>query len=189
MGKPVLQSSHARPARILGKHAQRLKHKIAILGYYPILSEQSGGTDEQIKSYLEVHGVSTQSVVAPDKVSIGSIAPKVVENCLQFWKSSSAALQLAVEKTNKVAGTEICRFVQLPFSELNAMWAPQSLLWELNPILLPEDEVAEPRCNACEELYGDIVHLPQWIQCDRASAGHPNIAGAASIAEVLDAMF
>jgi len=67
------------------------------------------------------------------------------------------------------------------------MWALQSLLWELTPLLLPENEVSNSLGNACEAFYGDLVHLPQWIQCARASAGHPTVEGAARIAAALSA--
>lgn len=65
------------------------------------------------------------------------------------------------------------------------MWASHSLLWELTPLLLPEDEVAQERGQTCDRLYGDLVHIPQWTVCVRASAGHPNSQGAAAIATVL----
>jgi lysophospholipase L1-like esterase len=53
---------------------------------------------------------------------------------------------------------------------------------------LPEDEVSDPRAVACQALYGDLVHVPQWIQCVRASTGHPNVEGAALIANTLEAV-
>jgi len=65
------------------------------------------------------------------------------------------------------------------------MWAPQSRLWQLGPLLEPEDEVASARTTQCEQRYGDLVHIPQWIQCVRASAGHPNVAGAQAIADAI----
>ncbi|HEY6413494.1 MAG TPA: hypothetical protein VIX42_07395, partial [Edaphobacter sp.] len=89
---------------------------------------------------------------------------------------------------NATLGSNVCVFVKLPITEAKAMWAPNSLLWELSPILEPEDEVADTRSVVCENIYGDVVHIPQWIQCVRASTGHPDVAGAAAIAQVLEAV-
>jgi hypothetical protein len=159
--------------------------RIAVLGYYPILSSQSDLTSVHFQSLLELHGVATSSVIQSDAFSLSDLVPSVVENCLTFWRSSGDALRTAVANVNKSLGREMCLFVPLPFSEENAMWAEKSLLWELTPILLPEDEVSDPRAEVCKTLYGDVVHIPMWIQCVRASAGHPRVEGAARIAEAL----
>ena len=116
-----------------------------------------------------------------------ALIPTIVDNCMTFWKSSDVAFQAAIDAVNAKLGRSVCVFVKLPFAENNAMWALQSLLWELTPLLSPEDEVSGPRGAACEALYGDVVHIPQWITCVRASAGHPKVEGAASIAQTLEA--
>lgn len=159
--------------------------RIAVVGYYPIFSNQSGATEIQFKSLLELHGITSSSVFAEEALSLDSLIPNVVENCLTFWTRSNDALQTAVDSVNGKLGRNVCRFVKLPFTEANALWAPQALLWELTPLLLPEDEVSGPRGKVCEVLYGDVVHVPRWIQCVRASVGHPNVQGAAKIAEAL----
>jgi lysophospholipase L1-like esterase len=161
--------------------------RIVVLGYYPILSNQSAGTEIQFRSLLEMHGVATSSAIAGDEFSFSALIPTVVKNCLTFWNSSDTAFQQAVDAVNAKLGKTVCTFMKLPFSEENAMWAPQSLLWELTPLLLPEDEVSDSRGAVCKTLYGDVAHIPQWIQCVRASAGHPRVEGAAKIAEVLSA--
>ena len=159
--------------------------RIAVLGYYPILSSQSGGSETQMRSLLEVYGVATSSVIAQNQFSFSALIPTIVNNCITFWNYSNAALQIAVNTANAAVKKNVCAFVPLPFTEANSMWAPQSLLWELNALLLPEDEVSGPREKACEALYGDVVHIPQWIQCARASAGHPDVKGAQAIADAL----
>jgi lysophospholipase L1-like esterase len=161
--------------------------RIGVVGYFPILSGESGETEEQFRSLLEMHGVSTSSVIAGETFSVNALVPRVVENCLVFWNKSNEALQAAVDAANAKLGRDACVFVKLPFTEVNALWAPQSLLWELTPLLLPEDEVADSRGQACEMLYGDVVHIPQWVLCVRTSAGHPNVKGAAKIADALSA--
>lgn len=158
---------------------------VAVIGYYPILSGESAGTKIQVQSLLEIHGVAATSVIAKDEFSFSDLIPAIFDNCLTFWKASDAAFQEAVDAANTRLGRRACIFVKLPFVEENAMWAPHSLLWELNALLLPEDEVSDARGAICETLYGDVIHIPQWIQCVRASAGHPNVDGSARIAAAL----
>ena len=159
--------------------------RIAVLGYYPILSPSSKTAEIQVRSLLEVHGVATISVLANDQFSFSAILPRVVDNCITFWNSSNDAFQTAVDSVNRKLGRDICVFIKLPLTEANALWSPQSLLWGLTPALLPEDEVADSRGRECEALYGDVVHIAQRIQCARASVGHPNIQGAAKIADAI----
>ncbi len=183
----VLQCGNARSADGNCWKVDPPNARIAVVGYYPIFSNQSGATEMQFKSLLELHGVTSSSVIAEDTFSLDSLIPNVVDNCLTFWNKSNDALQTAVDAVNGKLGRNVCRFVKLPFTEANALWAPQSLLWELTPFLLPEDEVSDLRGNECEILYGDVVHIPRWIQCVRASVGHPNLEGAVRIAEALSA--
>ena len=159
--------------------------RIAVIGYYPILSFQSGQTPIQFQSLLEIHGVATHSVLASSQFSLLDLVPQVIDNCLAFWQKSNVALQAAVDAANATLGRTTCVFVKLPFAEQNALWAPHSLLWELTPLLLPEDEVSDPREKVCQILYGDVVHIPQWVQCVRASLGHPRVEGAARIASAV----
>ena len=159
--------------------------RIALLGYYPILSCQSGGTETQVRALLEMHGVAASSVIAKDDYSLSALIPSIIDNCITFWSCSNSVFQDAVDGANARIGRKVCTFVKLPFSEENAMWAPDTLLWELTPLLLPEDEVSDSRGAACENLYGDLAHIPQCTVCVRASAGHPRVAGAAKIAEAI----
>ena len=159
--------------------------RVAVVGYYPILSDQSDPADMELRGLLELHGVATGSVFAGDEFSLSNIFPAIVANCIMFWQESNQALQAASDAANKTAQRDFAVFVKLPFSEQNALWAEHPLLWELNDFLSAEDEVSAPRGKACQLLYGDLVHLPKLLQCQRASTGHPNIEGAATIAATL----
>lgn len=92
-----------------------------------------------------MHGVSTTSVIAEDQFSLSATTPQVVANCLTFWNSFNDTLHEAVTGENGALGKNTCFFANTPFSEANAMWAPQPVLWELTPLLIPEDEVAAAR--------------------------------------------
>jgi len=178
-------------SRLLQAAAKKLvkpEARIAVIGYYPIVSGQSGFENEkQPRMLMELHGVTTSSVAMGKTFSIEGLIPALVRNCVAFWKASDVALQAAVDTANLAVGREVCEFVKLPFTEANSVWAPESLLWELSPLLDAEDEVKVLRDRACTELYGDVVDAFEWIKCDRASVGHPNVKGAARIAGALTA--
>jgi lysophospholipase L1-like esterase len=160
--------------------------RIAVIGYYPILSNKSDPMNEkQPRMLLEMHGVATASVAVNATVDLASIFPRIIENSLTFWKASNEALKEAVAEANQILGSDMCHFVDSGFTEANSLWAPEPLLWELTPDLDAQDEVKPLRDRACAACYGDLVHLPtwgQWYTCCRASVGHPNVDGAAQIA-------
>ena len=135
---------------------------------------------------MESHGVATSSAVSGTTLDVGTLVPRIVENCMTFWTVSTDGLKSAVAAANGGPGPSRCIFVDTGFNEANSLWGPNPLLWELSPVLEPEDEVTVLRDRACDALYGDLVHLPEWGQwavCSHASVGHPNVQGAAQIAE------
>lgn len=166
--------------------------RLLVVGYYPIFSSQSNPADEkQFRMLLEMHGVATSSVAANTTIDIGSLMPRVVENCLTFWKASTAALKSAVAAANEAGGHSVCTFVDIGFTEANSLWAADPLLWEITIDLEADDEVKTLRDQECRSCYGDLVHLPQWGEwytCCRASVGHPNVGGAAKISSELAAV-
>jgi lysophospholipase L1-like esterase len=159
--------------QVTGKFANAL---VLVLGYYPALSHQS--RPEGVEALFElVHGVKFAPLL--DRALFRN---EIVEHCLRFWKLSTGLLRSAVEHVNREAGAVRAVFVDSGMDEANAAYAPESLLWELDlddPGTAP-DEVVEERRVACELVgAGDL----QKRQILLSSAGHPNVAGAAKMAE------
>ena len=159
--------------QVTGKFANAL---VLVLGYYPALSHQS--RPEGVEALFElVHGVKFAPLF--DRALFRDA---IVEHCLRFWKLSTGLLRSAVEHVNRESGTIRALFVDSGMEEANAAYAPESLLWELDlndPTNAPDEVVAE-RQAACELVEaGDL----QKRQILLSSAGHPNVAGAARMAE------
>ena len=177
--------------RELSSHLVKPTAHVALVGYYPILSSRSSFENEQQpRKLMEMHQVPIASVDSAIPIDIASLVPGMVSNCLAFWHSTTDSLKGAVDAVNNDLGRNVCFYVDTGFTEANALWGQDCLLWELSPELEAEDEVEvkELRRRACEALYGDLVHLPEWgnwYQCCRASVGHPNIRGAAMIASAI----
>lgn len=152
-------------------HAQ-----VLVLGYYPVLSEQSQA--EGIEHLFSlVHGVRFAPLFDP-----AVFRGEIVEHCVRFWKLSTGLMRGAVEHVNRNAGRTRAIFVDSGMDESNAAYAPQSLVWELDlerpGVAL--DEAAGERQAACALVSAGTF---QERQCLLSSAGHPNVAGAALLAE------
>ncbi len=150
--------------------------RVLLLGYYPVISQQSQPTGVEALFSL-IHGVRFAPLF-----DAGMFRSEIVEHCLRFWKLSTGLMRGVVEQVNRVAGEKHAIFVDSGLHEANAAHAPQSLLWELDlndPDKAPDETVAE-RVAACELVEaGDL----QKRQCLLSSAGHPNVAGAARMAD------
>src|SRR6202012_1758140 len=98
------------------------------------------------------------------------------------WKLSTGLLRGAVEEGNRAAGEGRAVFVGFGKNGGNAVFATQSLFWEIdfNGSSKTPDETAAERFAACELVAeGEF----QKYQCRLSAAGHPNVAGAAKMAE------
>lgn len=162
---------------LLRSTVQRFKNaQVLVLGYYPALSQQSRHEGVEIL-YSLVHGVRFAPVLEPEL-----FRERIVEHCLRFWRLSTGLLRGAVEHVNREGRSVRAIFVDSGMTEGNAAYAPQSQLWELdlaNPERAP-DEVAQARLAAAELVARGPLQLRQ---CRLSSAGHPNVAGAARMAQ------
>ena len=147
-----------------------------LLGYYPALSHQSRA--EGVESlYSLVHGVRFAPLFHADL-----FRNQLVEHCLRFWKLSTGLFRSAVAHVNRETGSQRAIFVDSGLEEANAAYAPQSLLWECesdDPDRAPDEAVAERRIAYELVGAGDL----QKNQVLLSAVGHPNIAGAARMAE------
>ncbi len=162
---------------LLRKVTRRFPNAVVLLlGYYPGVSHQSRREGVELL-YSLVHGVQFAPVCEPDL-----FRDAVVEHCLRFWRLSNGLMRGAAESVNREAGATRALFVESGMTEANAAYAPQSLVWELDlddPERAP-DEVAQAReATAALVATGPL----QMRQCRLSSAGHPNVAGAACMAE------
>jgi lysophospholipase L1-like esterase len=150
--------------------------RIIVLGYYPVLSHLSRA--EGVESlYSLVHGVKFAPLFHADL-----FRNQLVEHCLRFWKLSTGLFRSAVEQVNRAAGSKRATFVDSGFSETNAAYAPESLLWECesnDPARAPDEAVGERRM-AFELVDGGDLQKNQVLL---SAVGHPNVAGAARMAK------
>ena len=76
-------------------------------------------------------------------------------------------------------------FVPSPFTEDNSVFAGAPWLFGLTSELEAQDEVAGPRERSCDLYFNNPLDFVSREQCYRASAGHPNVAGAKQIGDAI----
>jgi hypothetical protein len=142
--------------------------RILVTGYYPILSDQSHFSF--ILDFLNIHGIAPPSFIQ-DNIIIDA----VIDHCQQFFQESTENIKRAIA----MAGDSRIVFAESGFTNANAVFAPESFLFGLrnDGTLSPEDPVALPRHDSCDVAF-TAVQILEREQCYRASAGHPNQAGA-----------
>ena len=151
--------------------------RIIVTGYYPVLSPDSRPL--RIPFLLQTYGVGVPSFVDPQ-----AVFTKTIALCMQFWSESSLHLQRAVLACNAAVGGTRVRYAAVPFTAGNAVFASDPWLFGLNGDFSPQDEVAVDRRAACD-LNIDPFDVFAREGCYRASAGHPNVRGAAAYAQAI----
>jgi lysophospholipase L1-like esterase len=141
--------------------------KILVTGYFTILSDQSDPLG--VHRLLSLHGIA-----APDFIEDAAILDPVFDRCETFFNESTAQLQRAIANANDPRIV----FVPSGFTDNNAVFAGTPLLFGLDDQLNPEDPVAAQRHVQCDIAHNQPLDLPARELCYRASAGHPNPAGA-----------
>ncbi|MBV9771105.1 MAG: hypothetical protein JOZ32_16145, partial [Bryobacterales bacterium] len=127
--------------------------------------------------------LDTMGVATPAFVNQLDAFAKINALCWQFWTESNAALAGAVQKVNQQLGATRAFFAQPPFTAANSVFAPNAWLFGLSDLLMAEDEVVATRASACNIAFKDDIFARE--QCYRASAGHPNVTGAAQFANAI----
>jgi hypothetical protein len=175
---------------LLNRAAALFRHaRILVTSYFPIFSHESDplGIDRVLAAHLVQPLPSDGAFVADLGVDPAAqrirIRNKVVELALQFWRESTEEIQRAIATSNDGPAAGRASFVEVPFQERNAMYAPAPWLFALNRRLQPQDEVVSERRQACSRVHaGDP--FAAWA-CSIASVGHPNVAGERQYADAI----
>lgn len=159
---------------------------LVVVGYYPIISEESDALALQIWD---------QTRGALDSEGGASVVAELAAQCDFFCRVAHASLRAAVQQLNDASGSTIAAFADPGFGPQNATFASDPWLWgltseaafvrglALNYDLFPEDPLRDFRLDNC---LADYVKQ-ETISCVYASVGHPNRRGARAYAEAVNA--
>jgi hypothetical protein len=176
--------------------------RIVLTGYFPIasrLSDLSGvGTLLGTAGVVTASGAAALGIPIIDPVTgaiAGAILSEVAKalvaaNAHVFYADSTKELARAARAANSRIGGK-ASFACTPFRAENAYAAPQSWLW-LAPIGPVHDEIFDERGVVCGDdivltTAGATPESLDWrrLQCQEASIGHPNVAGAQAYFEAI----
>lgn len=147
-------------------------------GYYPIFSDSSatGG----LEAMLVALGITVAGLPGGLLGSTG--VPQIRTNCRAFHELSTLAIAAAVDDANDLLPTPRILFADAAFRDENAALAPEAWVFAVNGDLSPQDNLVAPgRAMACT-LNSARTSV---FQCERASVGHPNPAGARAYADAI----
>jgi len=145
---------------------------IIVTGYYPILSAKSDPLG--VIKLISLFGIAVPGFLDRD---LDVINP-VVNRCEAFFTDSTQQLKQAIVQANDPRIV----FVSPGFTDANSAFVPgTSLLWgvTLDDDMSPQDPVAAARHPLCDIAHPDPLQILDREICYRASAGHPNVQGAA----------
>jgi hypothetical protein len=159
--------------------AKFVRAQIVASGYFPIVSQQSDPS--RLLPFLQMLGIGFLPHLAT-----GPVLNRIAELSLQFRDESDQKFEQAVSEVSSTTGNRIT-YVRTQFTEDNSVFASKAFLFglHLDLELSPEDEVIQQRHAACNITFSNPFDLLSREQCFRASAGHPNVAGAQQIAKVV----
>ena len=159
--------------------------KIIVSGYYPIISSLSHPLRDEEKELLE-RLLGHFALGVPLTIERDLVVNHIVAHSLSFWHESNEALSSAVNEIGQSLNmVKRLQFVPTPFSEENALFADDPMLFEFSDSLGTQDEVASSRAAACDLQYPNLDQFVMRESCHYASLGHPNVEGASRIATAI----
>lgn len=186
---------HDRMSNLLERVMTKFRNaRVIVTGYFQVVSDESDNT--LLAAYLTSLGILLAGVPGALVGAAVSAAFKaiMVERSRTFFEESGRWLRQTVEEfddtpPNAYNGPGVF-FADPGFQERNSIFAPEAWLWGLNMDLSPQDDppegVAPARSVECDGAGYDRAEDVEI--CKRASAGHPNVEGAAEYAEVILAL-
>ncbi len=164
---------------------------IMVTGYYQMFS----GVSEQVLVQNAVKGMGISIPLVPEVVGeimvnvLGSVlTDPLIERCTRFRDRSHECIRNTIVELTGIMPEVQGRvfFVDPHFKEENAVGAPESFLFGVNPDLSPQDptDIAEGRREACER-HADRLSPIRQFAAPRATVGHPNPVGAQQYADVI----
>ena len=169
--------------------------KIAVVGYYPIISPRSSrsavfnGWLETLNVPNWLQGLANNPVMRP--LLFGRLFKKALIRSRIWSSDSDRQLRTAVAGHNTKAGWEQAIFIPSVLTEENAVETPNTLLFRMHKNGTVEDPLFSKRKADCKAAFDELKSVT-GIQnspkrCTVAAIGHPNPAGSRSYFESIKA--
>jgi hypothetical protein len=169
------------------------KALIAVIGYFPMISEKSRGS-RVFNAWLVTLGfpsiirhVANNPLVR--RLFFQKLRKKAIKRSQIWLAESNRNLRLAVAKLNKKLKTQRAVFISSPLTADNAAEAPNTLLFRMRKSGPVEDPLYTQRNADCKSALAELkkaTGINRSIKrCSIAAVGHPDPAGARAYAEAI----
>ncbi len=164
---------------------------IMVTGYYQVFSDSS----EKTLAHNALKAMGFNVPLLPDAVGelvidvLGSLlTDALIERCAHFCDAAHHSIREVIVDLTGIMPEASGRifFADPKFKDDNAVGAPDTFLYGIDPDLSPQDpdEIANRRAKACA-THADRLTPIERIAGPRASVGHPNPVGAQRYAEAI----
>jgi lysophospholipase L1-like esterase len=180
-------------AEVLGDAARSFPNSlIAVIGYYPIITRHSP-MKRIVNDIMELYRVPRWAKPPLNNPVTRNIwrlwRGKMIKRSRIWHEYSNAAFQDVVAGITRASERQRAVFVPSPIDEKTAFGTRNSLLFTVARKGRPADPKGEVRLEECgpalSELRRETRLRYRTRFCELASVGHPNVEGAAAIADAI----
>ncbi len=166
---------------------------IAVVGYYPILSERSSSS-KVFNAWLETlnvpsffQGLLNNPVMRP--IVFGKLLKKAIKRSRLWVSESDLNFRAAVGDHNAKVGRQQAIFIKAPLTEENVVESPNTMLFRMRKDGTVEDPLYAQRKTECKLALDElkrttgVKYSPK--RCSYAAVGHPDQSGSRLYAEAI----
>ncbi|HQZ94768.1 MAG TPA: hypothetical protein PLP21_00545 [Pyrinomonadaceae bacterium] len=166
---------------------------IAVVGYYPILSENSSSS-KVFNAWLEtlnvpsfIQGLLNNPVMRP--IVFSKLLKRAIKRSRLWISESDRNFRAAIADHNAKVGREQAIFIKAPLTEENVVESPKTMLFRMRKDGTVEDPLYAQRKIECKVALDElkrttgVKYSPK--RCSYAAVGHPDKAGAKLYAEAI----
>jgi hypothetical protein len=159
--------------------------KIAVIGYFPIASKK-GDVRTMVRYFSRIAGVPPKlQVVFTNPLSrpaMSLLRNRIARRSKIWVKDSDRYIQDAIAAVNKDLREKRAIFVASPIPESASYATKNSLLWEIGPDHVPNDETYAERKVGCASVFSEMKYQHygklSTLMCELSSVAHPNVEGS-----------
>lgn len=191
--RDIAEHCNQKMFELLEQAAQQFPNAlIAVVGYYPFLSEQTP-TSKIFNNLLEIYEISpfVKTLINNplNRNLLKSYRQKMVARSRIWAENSNAEFNQAVNRLNAKFDRRRAVFIASPFTEENSIGAKNPLIYEVGKKGKAPDALAAERLAVCgktiDELKKSTGLKLRSRTCELATIGHPTPEGSRAYAEAI----
>ena len=168
--------------------------KIVVVGYFPIASKK-GDVRTMVRYFSRIAGVppGLQFVFTNplSRPAMSLLRNRITRRSRLWVKESDRHIHGAISAVNKDLREKRVIFVASPIPESASYATKNSLLWEMGPDHVPNDETYAERKVGCASVFTEMKYQHygriSTLMCELSSVAHPNVEGSKAFSGAITA--